>query len=188
MQNEEEVEWKSKRREGFGGRKYSPGFPAKSNGVLKNPWGRLQTGLTRITTLRFGPMGIVRGGGSSARNTRRSRSPENHVMPQKIIIDADPGIGDALAIALALLDPDFERSQLGFDLAHCAFCNSVCLRVVPCNPSSKHSIRRSGLVLEWPIQGSVCRRRRSNLKNLPRGNSGSDASMAPMAWATGCQR
>ena len=29
-------------------------------------------------------------------------------MPQKIIIDADPGIGDALAIALALLDPDLD--------------------------------------------------------------------------------
>jgi len=29
-------------------------------------------------------------------------------MPQKIIIDADPGIGDALAIALALLDPELD--------------------------------------------------------------------------------
>lgn len=29
-------------------------------------------------------------------------------MPQKLIIDADPGIGDALAIALALLDPEFD--------------------------------------------------------------------------------
>lgn len=29
-------------------------------------------------------------------------------MPQKIIIDADPGIGDAVAIALALLDPEIE--------------------------------------------------------------------------------
>ena len=29
-------------------------------------------------------------------------------MPQKLIIDADPGIGDAVAIALALLDPEIE--------------------------------------------------------------------------------
>jgi len=29
-------------------------------------------------------------------------------MPQKIIIDADPGIGDALAIALALADPELD--------------------------------------------------------------------------------
>ena len=29
-------------------------------------------------------------------------------MPQKLIIDADPGIGDAVAIALAILDPDVE--------------------------------------------------------------------------------
>lgn len=29
-------------------------------------------------------------------------------MPQKLIIDADPGIGDALAIALAVLDPDLD--------------------------------------------------------------------------------
>ena len=29
-------------------------------------------------------------------------------MPQKIIIDADPGIGDALAIAIALADPDLD--------------------------------------------------------------------------------
>ena len=29
-------------------------------------------------------------------------------MPQKLIIDADPGIGDALAIALALADPDLD--------------------------------------------------------------------------------
>lgn len=29
-------------------------------------------------------------------------------MPQKLIIDADPGIGDALAIAAALLDPDLD--------------------------------------------------------------------------------
>jgi inosine-uridine nucleoside N-ribohydrolase len=33
---------------------------------------------------------------------------ENRAMPQKIIIDADPGIGDALAIAIALLDPEFD--------------------------------------------------------------------------------
>ncbi|MBA3314584.1 MAG: nucleoside hydrolase [Planctomycetota bacterium] len=29
-------------------------------------------------------------------------------MPQKLIIDADPGIGDAVAIALAILDPEIE--------------------------------------------------------------------------------
>lgn len=29
-------------------------------------------------------------------------------MPEKLIIDADPGIGDAVAIALALLDPEIE--------------------------------------------------------------------------------
>ncbi|MBS0203374.1 MAG: nucleoside hydrolase [Planctomycetes bacterium] len=29
-------------------------------------------------------------------------------MPQKLIIDADPGIGDALAIALAIADPDLD--------------------------------------------------------------------------------
>jgi len=29
-------------------------------------------------------------------------------LPQKLIIDADPGIGDALVIALALLDPEFD--------------------------------------------------------------------------------
>ena len=29
-------------------------------------------------------------------------------MPRKVIIDADPGIGDALAIALALLDPEID--------------------------------------------------------------------------------
>jgi len=29
-------------------------------------------------------------------------------MPQKLIIDADPGIGDALAIAVALSDPDLD--------------------------------------------------------------------------------
>ena len=29
-------------------------------------------------------------------------------MPQKLIIDADPGIGDALAIALAILDPEID--------------------------------------------------------------------------------
>ena len=29
-------------------------------------------------------------------------------MPQKLIIDADPGIGDALAIAIALADPDLD--------------------------------------------------------------------------------
>ncbi len=29
-------------------------------------------------------------------------------MPQKLIIDADPGIGDALAIALALIDPELD--------------------------------------------------------------------------------
>lgn len=29
-------------------------------------------------------------------------------MPQKLIIDADPGIGDGLAIALALIDPDLD--------------------------------------------------------------------------------
>lgn len=29
-------------------------------------------------------------------------------MPQKLIIDADPGIGDALAIALALIDPEID--------------------------------------------------------------------------------
>ena len=29
-------------------------------------------------------------------------------MTQKLIIDADPGIGDAVAIALALLDPDLD--------------------------------------------------------------------------------
>jgi inosine-uridine nucleoside N-ribohydrolase len=29
-------------------------------------------------------------------------------MPQKLIIDADPGIGDALAIAIALLDPELD--------------------------------------------------------------------------------
>lgn len=29
-------------------------------------------------------------------------------MPQKLIIDADPGIGDALAIAVAMLDPDLD--------------------------------------------------------------------------------
>lgn len=29
-------------------------------------------------------------------------------MPQKLIIDADPGIGDALAIAIALVDPDLD--------------------------------------------------------------------------------
>ena len=29
-------------------------------------------------------------------------------MPHKLIIDADPGIGDALAVALALLDPDID--------------------------------------------------------------------------------
>lgn len=29
-------------------------------------------------------------------------------MPQKLIIDADPGIGDAMAIALAMIDPDVE--------------------------------------------------------------------------------
>lgn len=29
-------------------------------------------------------------------------------MPQKLIIDADPGIGDAVAIALAILDPEVE--------------------------------------------------------------------------------
>ncbi|MBX3438515.1 MAG: nucleoside hydrolase [Planctomycetaceae bacterium] len=29
-------------------------------------------------------------------------------MPRKLIIDADPGIGDALAIALALFDPEFD--------------------------------------------------------------------------------
>lgn len=29
-------------------------------------------------------------------------------MPQKLIIDADPGIGDAIAIALAILDPEIE--------------------------------------------------------------------------------
>ena len=29
-------------------------------------------------------------------------------MPQKLIIDADPGIGDALAIAMALADPDLD--------------------------------------------------------------------------------
>lgn len=30
------------------------------------------------------------------------------LMPQKLIIDADPGIGDALAIAVALLDPEID--------------------------------------------------------------------------------
>jgi len=29
-------------------------------------------------------------------------------MPQKLIIDADPGIGDALAIAVALVDPGLD--------------------------------------------------------------------------------
>ena len=29
-------------------------------------------------------------------------------MPRKLIIDADPGIGDALAIALAALDPNID--------------------------------------------------------------------------------
>ncbi|HIF00415.1 MAG TPA: nucleoside hydrolase, partial [Fuerstia sp.] len=29
-------------------------------------------------------------------------------MPQKIIIDADPGIGDALAVLTALVDPSLE--------------------------------------------------------------------------------
>ena len=29
-------------------------------------------------------------------------------MPQKLIIDADPGIGDALAIAVALFDPEID--------------------------------------------------------------------------------
>ena len=29
-------------------------------------------------------------------------------MPTKLIIDADPGIGDALAVALAMLDPDVD--------------------------------------------------------------------------------
>ena len=29
-------------------------------------------------------------------------------MPQKLIIDADPGIGDAIAVALALIDPEVE--------------------------------------------------------------------------------
>lgn len=33
-------------------------------------------------------------------------------MPQKLIIDADPGIGDALAIAIALLDPDLDLIAL----------------------------------------------------------------------------
>ena len=33
-------------------------------------------------------------------------------MPQKLIIDADPGIGDALAIAAALLDPDLDLIAL----------------------------------------------------------------------------
>ncbi|MBL6706342.1 MAG: nucleoside hydrolase, partial [Planctomycetaceae bacterium] len=29
-------------------------------------------------------------------------------MPRKLIIDADPGIGDAFAIALATLDPNID--------------------------------------------------------------------------------
>ena len=29
-------------------------------------------------------------------------------MPSKLIIDADPGIGDALAVAIALLDPEVD--------------------------------------------------------------------------------
>ena len=38
-----------------------------------------------------------------------SRLPrEKTLMPQKLIIDADPGIGDALAIAIALADPELD--------------------------------------------------------------------------------
>ena len=59
MQNEERNREASQGREGFAGREYSPGFPAKSNGVLKNPWGRLQTDITRITTRTFLPEVVV---------------------------------------------------------------------------------------------------------------------------------
>jgi inosine-uridine nucleoside N-ribohydrolase len=34
--------------------------------------------------------------------------PEGSLMPQKLIIDADPGIGDAVAIVVALADPDLD--------------------------------------------------------------------------------
>lgn len=37
---------------------------------------------------------------------------KGHHVPQKLIIDADPGIGDAIAIVLALLDPEVELLAL----------------------------------------------------------------------------
>jgi inosine-uridine nucleoside N-ribohydrolase len=38
----------------------------------------------------------------------RARKPREEALTQRLIIDADPGIGDALAIAVALLDPEVD--------------------------------------------------------------------------------